>query len=633
MAHESFEDPAIAALMNEHFVNIKVDREERPDLDETYMTAVMLLTGRGGWPMSVFLTPELKPFYAGTYFPPEDRGGLPGFPRLLQALSQAYHQSREPVAKVVQEVVERLKFVTERPGSGPEPGWTEIAAAGEAMRQDFDSVNGGFGGAPKFPRPLELDFLLHLHHAQGSPESLEVLAVSLEKMARGGIYDQIGGGFHRYTVDAAWVVPHFEKMLYDNALLPPLYLALHQLTGAAWAAQIARETLDFVLRELTAPEGPFYAAWDADSEGVEGKFYVWSQREFTEVVGPRDAALAAQAWGVTDAGNFEGHNILTWPLTLEELAARVSLPPEDTARILTTLRTRLYEARSRRVPPHRDEKVIVSWNALMLSALARGAQVLGEPAYAQAAGRAARFLLDHLRPQGRLHRIWSQGQVSVPAFLEDYAFLANACLDLFETDFDPEWLAAARQLAEEMEDLFLDPADGAYFYVARDQETALVRSKHLADSVIPSGNSLAARLLLRLHRFTEQDRFQERARAIIQRLSPLALENPRGFGHYWTMCLLALSPPVDLTLVGPAGHPALREMLRLAHQAFLPERRLVFKDPAAAGRVEQLCPPVRHYNLLDDNPAAFVCAHFTCRPAIHDPKELGEVLGALQRRG
>jgi uncharacterized protein YyaL (SSP411 family) len=491
MAHESFENDGIAAVMNEHFVNIKVDREERPDLDETYMTAVQLMTGRGGWPMSVFLSPDLKPFYAGTYFPPEDRSGLPGFPRLLLALSQAYHQKRDTVVKMGQEVESRLKLLAEMPGEGQEYTPGQLSQVAGRLKQDFDRVQGGFGGAPKFPRALELGFLLTQYRSAGDQEALEMVALSLEKMGRGGIYDQVGGGFARYTVDGAWVVPHFEKMLYDNALLVPLYLAHFQLTGSPLSRRIAQETLDFVLRELRAPEGGFYSAWDADSEGEEGKFYVWTLKEVEEVLGS-DAPLTAAALGVTAAGNFEGHNVLTLPLTEEELATRFNLAPEEAGLNLKAARERLFSVRESRIKPHRDEKIITAWNGLMLTALALGAQVLGDKKYYEAAAQGARFLLTELWRDDQLLRIWAEGQVSIPGFLDDYAGLANACLDLYETDFDPAWLETTKRLAAKMEDLFLDAADGAYFFVARDQEATLVRSKSVYDQSVPAGNSLAA---------------------------------------------------------------------------------------------------------------------------------------------
>ncbi|MFZ2088005.1 MAG: thioredoxin domain-containing protein, partial [Desulfobaccales bacterium] len=441
MAHESFENEAIAAVMNQHFINIKVDREERPDLDETYMTAVQLMTGRGGWPMSVFLSPDLKPFYAGTYFPPEDRGGMPGFPRLLLALSESYRQKRDTVAKMGQEVESRLKMLAEMAGEGRDFTPIDLGQAAARLKQDFDRQHGGFGGAPKFPRALELSFLLTQYRAASDQEALEIVAQSLEKMARGGIYDQVGGGFHRYTVDGAWVVPHFEKMLYDNALLVPLYLSHYQITGSPLSRRIAQETLDFVLRELRAPQGGFYAAWDADSEGEEGKFYVWNWQEFEKVAGA-DSPLAAAAFGATPAGNFEGHNILTFPLGEAELTARFGLTPEGAPQALKSVKDRLFSIREGRIKPHRDEKVITAWNGLMLSALAQGSQTLGDHKYYEAAAQGARFLLTQLWRDDQLLRIWAEGQSSIPGFLDDYAGLANACLDLYETDFHPAWLEA-----------------------------------------------------------------------------------------------------------------------------------------------------------------------------------------------
>ncbi len=631
MAHECFENPRIAAIMNEHFVNIKVDREERPDLDETYMTAVQLLTGRGGWPMSVFLTPDLKPFYGGTYFPPEDRGGLPGLPRLLLALSQAYHQKQDTLANVTGQIEDRLKLLAEMPATTApeEPAMTQVTQAVDRLKADFDGKHGGFGGAPKFPRALELGLLLHYSMSQGEASWLEMVSFSLEKMARGGIYDQAGGGFHRYTVDGAWVVPHFEKMLYDNALLPPLYLAWHQLTGNPLASRIARETLDFVLREMQAPQGGFYAAWDADSEGQEGKFYVWSQAEVEQAVGPKDATLVLEALGITPGGNFEGHNILIRPLPEAELARRHHLTVEQVEDTLRQALDRLLAERQNRVPPHRDEKIIASWNGLMLSALAGGFQVLGDRRYYEAAARGARFLLEELFRDGRLHRIWAGGQVSVPGFLEDYALLANACLDLYESDLDPAWLATARRLANLMEELFLDPEDGSYFYVARDQEATLVRGKSVYDQVIPSGNSMAARVCWRLYRVTGESRYQERALAIIQRFQSQALENPQGFSHLLTLNILWLTPPLDLVLVGEAHHPRIQEMLRVIYHRFLPERCLLLKDPGNYAFLEELAPPAKHYGPAGEDPVVYLCHNFTCQPPLHDPAKLEARLAEL----
>jgi uncharacterized protein len=629
MAHESFENESIAAVMNEHFINIKVDREERPDLDETYMTAVQLMTGRGGWPMSVFLSPDLKPFYAGTYFPPEDRGGMPGFPRLLEALSQAYHEKRETVVKMGQEVESRLKILAEMPGEGQEFTDAGVSQAAARLKQNFDRVNGGFGGAPKFPRALELGFLLTEYRRAGDRDALNMVALSLEKMARGGIYDQVGGGFHRYTVDGAWVVPHFEKMLYDNALLVPAYLAHFQLTASPLSRRIARETLDFVLRELRAPEGSFYSAWDADSEGEEGKFYVWTRKEVEEALQPEEANLAVAAFGVTDTGNFEGKNIFTFPLSEEELASRFDRTPEEVAASLQAVKERLFKVREARVRPHRDEKIITAWNGLMLTALALGAQVLDDKKYYEAAAQAARFILTEMRPNGQLRRIWSEGQVSVPGFLDDYAGLANACLDLYETDFNPDWLEAAQQLAAAMENLFLDEADGTYFYVARDQEATLVRSKSLYDQAVPAGNSLAARVVWRLWRFTEKDSYQERCQAILRRFQTQITDNPGGFSHYLTVAALSLLPPLDLTLVGDPDHAQMGKLLVEIYRRFLPERRLVLKNPPDMGRIEELAPAARDYAPVDSEPVAYLCQGFTCQAPTGNPEELAGKLDEI----
>jgi uncharacterized protein YyaL (SSP411 family) len=630
MAHESFESDEIAAIMNEHYVNIKVDREERPDLDETYMNAVTLMTGRGGWPMSVFLTPDLKPFYGGTYFPPEDRGGIPGFPRLLLALANAYKDNRAPILDMGAKVEERLKIMADMPGAAQEPKLEQIQAAAENLKKDFDPVNGGFGRSPKFPRSLELAFMLHYSQTRKDAQAWDIFAFSLEKMARGGIYDQVRGGFHRYTVDEKWVVPHFEKMLYDNALLAPLYLAHYQLTGSDLSRRIAREILDFALREMEVPQGGFYSAWDADSEGVEGKFYVWTKEEFDRALPPDLAPLAATAFGVTPEGNFEGKNILTRPFSEAELAERLSLPEDKVRLSLRAALERLYMTRKKRVKPHRDEKIIVSWNGLMLTAMCLGTQILGDRIYYEAADRGAKFIFDNLFKEDHLYRIWSAGQVNVPGFLDDYAIFANALLDLFETDFNPEWLVAARHLANLMERWFLDETDGSFFYVASDQDDTLVRGKSVYDQVIPSGNSMVAKVFWRLYRFTDEARYLDRAKAVMHRFMGNALENPWGFSHFLTVPLLYLTPPLDLTFVGAAGHPKMQELLAEAYRHYLPERRLIVKDPADCAPLEELAPAAKTYVPHGDGPAAYLCHDFTCQPPVSEAKELAARLNKLK---
>ncbi|MHB8069683.1 MAG: thioredoxin domain-containing protein [Desulfobaccales bacterium] len=631
MAHESFEDEGIAGLLNEHFISIKVDREERPDLDETYMNVVTALTGRGGWPLNVFLTPDLKPFYGGTYFPPTDRGGLPGFSRLLLALSQAFRQNQEQIAELSRRVIDHLEKIEATGGEGPEPDAESLSQAAHNFLKAFDPEHGGFGEAPKFPLSLEWSFLLHYYRYSGETQFLEKLAFTLEKMARGGIYDQLGGGFHRYTVDADWLVPHFEKMLYDNAQLVPLYLAHFQLSGDHLSRRIATETLDFVLREMQDPGGGFYAGWDADSEGVEGKYYVWSLREVEGAVGPELAPFTAAALGITREGNFEGLNILTRPLTREELAANFAKTPEQVDAALAEAMALLHRARQTRVPPHRDGKIITSWNGLMISALAQGAQVLEEPRYYEAAANAARFILATLLQGDVLHRSYAAGRISGPGFSEDYAFLAQALLDLYETDFDPAWLAAAQRLMAILDEKFLDPADSLYFYVAQDQESPLVRSKSIFDQTIPSGNSMAARVCLKLHRLTEKPRYRDRTLAILRRCQGRLQENSFGFAHLWTVAALYLTPPLDLTLVGDPGDRRLQDMLHAAYLPFLPERRLLMKNPADCALLEKLSPAARTYGPLGDGPTAYLCHNFACRPAIKTPEELAARLGQFNR--
>ncbi len=626
MARECFEDPQIAKLMNEHFINIKVDREERPDLDETYMQAVVMLTGQGGWPLSVFLTPDLKPFFGGTYFPPEK------FTEILVALSRAYRQDRAEVVKDAQTLQEQLQARQKLRLAGETPDKEAITQAYDRLSQAFDARHGGFGGAPKFPEALELGFLLHYYRYAGEARAQEMVSFTLEKMARGGIYDQLGGGFYRYATDSRWLVPHFEKMLYDNALLAPLYLAEYQITGDELDRRVAQETLDFVLRDLSSPSSGFFSSLNAESEGKEGKYYVWSLEEVRQVVGPKAAPLVLAALGVSQKGNFEGVNILTRPLSEAELAKRFSLSVEQVRLTLNPALNQLRQARAQRVPPSRDDKIIVSWNGLMIAALAQGAQVLGDRRYYQAAAKGARFILNDLVKEGRLYRIWANGKVSVPGFLDDYAFLANGLLDLFETDFDPYWLTEARRLVDQMEELFLDGSEGIYFYEGEDQKTPLGRNRSIYDQSIPSGNSMAALACWKLYRFTEDKRYQKRAQAILTRFQGQARKAPLAFPQLLSAQILYLMPALDLTLVGDPRHPAVQRMLKDCYRYFLPERRLVLKNPKAAAALEKVAPGVKDYPPSDKGPAAYICLNFACLPPITDPQDLSLKLGRLAAR-
>jgi uncharacterized protein len=625
MAHESFEDPEIAKIMNDNFINIKVDREERPDLDEIYMSAVVLATGEGGWPMSVFLTPDLKPFYGGTYFSPKK------FKEILLAMSAAYRQEQAQVVKNAEQLHHRLQALEKLPAGG-DPGKEIPAQAYAALNARFDPRYGGFKGIRKFPEALDLNFLLAYYRYAGVARAREIVAFTLEKMARGGIYDQVGGGFHRYSTDALWQVPHFEKMLYDNALLIPLYLSDYQLTGRDLSRRVATETLNFVIRDLAAPQGGFFSALDSQSEHREGKYYLWNLAEVRKIVGEKAAPVVSAALGITPEGNFEevaGANVLSRPFTNVELAKRFSLKPEQVGQILSAAIEQLRQARSKRVPPARDDKIIVGWNGLMISALAQGAQVLGEPGYYQAAAKAARFILQNQVKDGRLYRIWAGGQTNVPGFLEDYAFLANGLLDLFETDFDPTWLTEARRLVERMDALFLDPKEGIYANVARDQEAPLVKSLITSDQSIPSGNSMAALVNWRLYRFTGNQHYQDRAQAILARFQGQARKNPLEFPHLLTTQTLLMMPALDLTVVGDPGQGQVRDMLQEIYRHYLPERRLVLKDPKKAAALEHAVPAARDYSLQGGAPAAYVCRNFACLPPITKPQELAAKLRQL----
>ncbi|MGQ9920614.1 MAG: thioredoxin domain-containing protein [Desulfobacca sp.] len=634
MAHECFENPDIARLMNDLFVNIKVDREERPDLDDVYMNAVQMLTGRGGWPLTVFLTPDLKPFYGGTYFPPEDRGGLPGFPRLLQALAAAYRDKKDNIANVAGLLDQNLQILALTPAPGPAPDLANLDQTLSQALTHFDKENGGFAGAPKFPPSLDLGFWARSYYRTGNGEILENFLFTLQKMALGGIYDQLRGGFHRYTVDGIWLIPHFEKMLYDNAQLTQRYLEAYQLTGDPWYATIARETLDYILAEMTSPDGPFYAAQDADSEGVEGKFFVWTPAEISQVVGPDRAPLIQAAFGVTAAGNFEhGASVLHRPLRETELAQQFSLSVDQVREILMQARRQLLAAREQRVRPHRDEKIITAWNGLMISAMATGGQVLAEARYTQAAVRAAAFLLDQEEQQGRLQRTWGPTTSGPrPAFLDDYAYFIAGLLDVYESDFDLRWLRAARRLTQETERDFYDQKAGGYFSTPEDHERLLVRPKNFLDLAVPSGNSVMVHNLIRLHRVTERSEFWARAQEILTRLQTLLLENPRALSNLAAAQEGFLASPLAITLVGEPDQPVIREMLAEIYRRFLPHRRLVLKTPANAAELAQLVPASRDYEQIGGQPTAFVCPGTTCLAPVHSAAALAALLDRQGRR-
>ncbi len=599
MEHESFEDPQIARLMNERFVCIKVDREERPDIDAVCMEACQAMTGQGGWPLNAFLTPEQAPFFAGTYYPPEPRHGMPSWRTVLEAVAEAWADRRHQVREQGDSVLRSLGGVSRLPASD-EPitdGVLDQALAG--IGGIFDRANAGFGRTPKFPQASLIEFLL----ARGERD---MSLATLRAMATGGIYDQVGGGFSRYAVDATWTVPHFEKMLYDNALLARAYLHGWQVFGDPLLRRVCEETLDWALREMRGPEGGFCSALDADSEGVEGKFYVWTVAQLRSALG--DARLADEAiafFGATDQGNFEkGTNVLE---------GRGPLPER-----LPEIRCKLYGARSERVRPGLDDKRLTSWNALMISALAETGAALERPEYTDAAVACAEFLLRDVRdPRSRLLRTWKEGRAHIDAYLEDHAYLLEALLTLYEATFDPRWYHEARALADTIIERFADDENGGFFTTAADQPLGFARRRDLDDSPTPAGGSAAAFGLLRLARLTGEFEYERRALGVLRVLAPIVGEHPHGFGHVLQAIDFYLAPIREVAIVGDAGDG--EELARVVRGQYRPH--VIYAGGTADG-VPLLEGRVR----VDGRAAAYVCEHFACRAPVTTPQELAALL-------
>jgi len=609
MERESFEDEAIARLMNEHFVNIKVDREERPDVDHVYMNAVQMLTGRGGWPMTVFLTPDGKPFYGGTYFPPVDRHGMPAFPRVLAAVAEAYAQKPAEVAKTVAEVMAALeRLETPRPSTYALDGAVLLAAASH-LAGSYDETFGGVGHAPKFPNTSVLDLFLRVYCGGGEPRYLEMVLHTLRQMARGGMYDQLGGGFHRYSVDERWLVPHFEKMLYDNAQLVPLYLAAYQLSGDAFFARIARDTLEYVCREMRHPDGGFYSTQDADSEGVEGKFFLWDVTEVREQLGDEAAEIACRYWDVSAPGNFEHRNILHVTLDVEQLARLFRRDPEDVGRLLDDSRGRLLATREKRVKPHRDDKILTAWNALMISAFAKTAEVFEDERYADIAVTGVSFIEGTLQRGDRLLSTYKDGTAKLNGYLDDYAFFIAALLDVFELVQERRYLERAKALADSMLQHFWDAQGGGFFFTSDDHEALIVRSKPAFDGSIPSGNSVAAHDLLRLYHFTERTEYLERAETLLRLFAGSMREQPFGFSRMLCSLDFFVRQPREIVLVGAPDSAETNKLLRQLRQVFLPNRSLMVVDPAHTDHLPALA---RGKTQIGSQPTVYVCHNKTC---------------------
>jgi uncharacterized protein YyaL (SSP411 family) len=632
MERESFENEDTAKLMNSLFVSIKVDREERPDLDALYMDAVQALTGSGGWPMTVFLTPDGAPFYAGTYFPPEDRYGMPGFPTVLRRLAYYYSSHRDEVEQQAEAFRDfyrerdqsRLRLPEDVLPSQVSIGVEDLSQATSHLLDRADTTNGGFGGAPKFPHPMNLEFLLRQASRAANADAEAILAPvrqTLDAIAAGGMYDQIGGGFHRYATDAIWLVPHFEKMLYDNALLASVYLHAWQLTGEASYRRVCEETLDYVLREMTDPAGGFYSTQDADSEGVEGKFYVWTPAEIRESLGEADATIVEKLWGVTETGNFEGHNILHRAKTPAEVATELGLEEDAVRNVITRARAHLYEARRQRVAPARDDKVLTGWNGLMQRAFAEAGRIFDRQDYRDAAVANAQFLLETMRTDSGLLRSWRNGHARIAAYLEDYSALASALLSTYETTGNATFFSEARTLVDEALTRFWDDKVETFFDTASDHEQLIGRPRELTDNATPSGMSLMAEALLRLAAFTGEDRYRDYATRVLAPLVPDMLKQPLAFGHL--LCALDdfVGPMDEVAIVGESDAEGTRALLNIARHVYRPRMVLAQAAPVDA-EAQAAVPLLANRPLVDDQPTAYVCRGFVCNQPVNQPDEL-----------
>lgn len=626
MERESFEDSEIAKVMNENFINIKVDREERPDIDALYMQAVQMLSGQGGWPMSVFLTPDLRPFWGGTYFPPRGHYNAegeiirPGFVDILVSLSSAYRESPERIEKTAAQVVEGLCSEETRPGVEL-PSEEMLKLAGEDAGRRYDPVYGGFGPAPKFPRSVEISMLLRVYALNGERRVLEMCERTLEGMARGGMYDQVGGGFHRYSTDAKWLVPHFEKMLYDNALLARTYLEAFQLTGRGLYHRIASEILDYVLAEMTSPEGGFYSATDADSEGREGVFFVWRPGEVEEILGVDDARLVCEYFNITVEGNFEDSaSIAHITAGLDEVAAALGIDPGVALEKIEAGRKKLYEARAKRPVPFRDEKVLTAWNGMMISALARGAQVLGQSRYLEAAQRAAGLILDQVQDGGRLLRVRKDGKSGTLGFLDDNAFFIEALVDLYESCFDASYLGHARRLADAVLDSFSDEQEAGLYFTSVDHELIITRRKDPFDAAVPSPAAVMALNLLRLERLTGKTAYRQRAERILLEVSAILPRVPMGFGYSLIALDFLLHPPVELALIGDLSSPAAADFFAAIHSGFLPARVITASENPPSQELVAEVPLLAGKEHDGDDPLLYICRDESCREPVDDPQ-------------
>jgi uncharacterized protein YyaL (SSP411 family) len=649
MEHESFEDESTAAIMNGYFINIKVDREERPDLDEIYMKAVQMLTGHGGWPMTVFLTPELKPFYGGTYFPPNDRHGMPSFKRVLASMVHAWSDQREEIDKGSEELANHMNQLSKLARLDLSLSRLPVMVSVEKILSHFDKNHGGFGGAPKFPQPLSLALI-----CRGTQDSFgleddqkelcrNMLSLTLNKMADGGIHDQIGGGFARYSVDAHWLIPHFEKMLYDNGLLATAYAHGYQVFKTPYYKYIVSDILDFVLRELTTQDGAFYSSLDADSEGEEGKFYVWRPDEIIEVLGEPDGKWLNEVYGITENGNFEhGTSNAHLVRPAEELAQKYNLATEEFWTKLGVMRAKLLEVRNERIPPGRDEKVLTSWNALMINGFVDGYKVTFDERYRQAARKATEFLLKTMLVEGRLLRTWGrlkpadssqatghkeEGQAKLNAYLDDYAYFINALVNLASIDSNPKWLANAKALTDKMIELFFDEEEKSFYYTSIDHEELLARPKTFFDGATPSATSEAVFALVRMSKIFDNKDYAQKAEQVIGLYMPYFEKTPDQFAHLAGALDMLLNKSTEIVLLGDQTEPEFSSMLKTIHNKYLPNAVVIAQGTDAATTIQS--PLLEGRTLINNKPTVYVCQNYTCNEPITDHHALSKAMEAL----
>jgi uncharacterized protein len=626
MEHESFEDEATARVMNEHFVNIKVDMEERPDVDQIYMTFVQLTTGRGGWPMNVFLTPDKLPFFGGTYFPPAPRYGMPSWQQILISIAEAWRERRDELMTSAGEILGELRRAGIAQPAASGLGTDLLDSAFASFTRSFDRTHGGFGGAPKFPPSMSLEFLLRYWKRTGDERALEMVKFTARKMAEGGIYDQLGGGFHRYAVDAIWLVPHFEKMLYDNAQLIRIYLHLYQITDDEFFREVAVQTLEYTKREMLDEAGGFYSSQDADSEGVEGKFFVWTPAEVEAVLGEADARVFNFFYDVSEEGNFEEKNILHVSYTREAAARALKIDEAELNAVLARSRQKLFEEREKRIKPFRDEKVLTAWNGLMLAAFAEAGAILGSDDYLSVARKNADFLLENLQAEGRLLRTWKEGRAKLNGYIEDHANLADGLILLFQATGELRYLREAKRLADVMINDFWDEENGGFFFTANDHEELIVRNKDFYDNATPSGNSAAADVLLRLAKFYGDEKYERFGLMVLRLVASQLSRYPRGFGRALSVTEFHAATVREVVIIGERGSELENEVFK----RYLPD---VVIAVSIAGVGSDELPLMANREMVNGKATAYVCEGFVCQRPVTEVLDLRRQLGYDQDRG